>query len=536
MQRMNLLPPSAPVTSASPSGLLRAPGAGSGALGRFIGHFTIGKSNKTAPGSNGPIARALRKYDLAAATQALDKAGSPPHGFFASHHLDQLVGMLALNDTEKLDAWHESGALDPSWQPTNMPGVKSFLKQFPYVTAEFDATSKPIRSAHNLNSEVNFKSTQKPVLCRHLAIYWLTNRPLPDGKFDYRAFNSKENLEKSFSDQNYETFNYYTRNCKESHLVENDDWGKFLTKEFVKLQQPDSASATKRILLLTNTHAMACELKLKDVAGSNPAYVLNFYDPNCTATHRRLRTQDLAGIESVTMEKQMYGRHVIRHYYKDLPLSFAFTIPDDMRKPPADYLPYLHGEPLEGRRFMSRPAQKHYLVNPGYLMHVMGLGFSGELPAIFAAISRLPDSDSQVTVLSSPSEHGLPPLVQAMADQLDKTTSKYTTCVLEMTTLSPQEKIRVLTQWVAFGSPALTGLQIALGLNCASVVRAFTRTVLASNALTAAEKRQVLNVRMVGKDEESTLAFIEEVMQSNMEPAIRDGLLEDFRKSAEAPI
>ena len=505
--------------------------------------------------------RALREYDLAAATQALDKAGPPPRKFVFRRHQDRLIGMLALNDAPKLDAWHEKGLLHPPLQPVGEPGVKNFLKQFSHRKLKAGRSKMPY-----LNGQVAFKNTRDKIVCRHLAVYWLLHRPLlENGKIDYASLGNKKNLQKAFEGENQNAFDYYTNNCTNSHLVENDKWGNFLATQFQEMQHMDGGAEPKRVLVCSEKHVMACELTIKRSADGQPTYAVDFYDPNLVATHRRVRTKDLATVESLSMVRLINQKRLTNLYYKNQSRSIAFIISDSTPRPvPADTrfeagsrmttkVSIDAKETIANRQLSSRPvvdashtplfsslekkAQAKSLVDSNYVYHIVMEGFSGELPHVFAEISKMPDVDMQVKALSKPSNGRVPFLATLTVLGYEHTVAAYTSGVLALETLSGDQKTSILSQRSTYRRrKKMTGLQIALAADKPNAVGRFTRLVLASQLLTTDQKCRILNTEVNGENlvhirpfgtpcSSAETAFVKAVNESGIAPELRARLL-----------
>ena len=557
MKRMNLPTAGAHAGALQVSEAVGCRSSRAGPLQRLMGRFSIGKSANAGPIPVGPIVQALNDHDIEGATRALNKAGSAPRKLNITKHQDRLVGMLALNDTQKLAVWHGRGLLHPRLQSETAQGLKTVLKQFSYRKVE-PGQKKLVQ----LNGAAEFHTTKERILCRHLATRWLLHRPvLENGKIDYATFSSKENLQEVFKEENQLAFEYYKNNCTNAHLVENGKWGTFLAGQFREMQSTDGGAKPKRILIGSESHAMACELTIKKNGEGSPTYAVNFYDPNATASHRRVRTQDLAEIQCLTMRRQINHRGVTNAYFKDQSLTMAFVISDQMAQPAASDRPVTslnaniiggETEAIANRKFSSRPVLDHLntpalsgsgkkpdagLVLGNYLYHVMREGFSGEVPSTLEAISKTSDSEKQVAILTKARSNGIPTLEIAMTLGYEQSVAAYTSGVLAMDTLSGEQKATVLSQRSKGRKPlASTGFQGALALDQTGVVHAFTRIVLASDALSPDQKCHVLNVK-AGKScflppcipferpSGAAKAFIDAVNQSGLAPELRWRLL-----------
>jgi hypothetical protein len=334
MKRMNLhapLPSSRPDSSAVSQ---QGPAKREGVVSRLAGCFSAGASASKRPEHVGPITQALQAHDIDAATKALDINGRQPAFSSLNRQRDRAIGMLALNETKPFEDTHQKPALRAARLLAREPGVKSMLKEFSYLS------NKPGRDVRkNNNFKVDFAGTQEKIVCRHLATYWLMDRPVTaNGKIDYSILRDKMKLKDAFDPEDASAYNYYTRSSP-INLVENNRFGNFLKSQFQEMAFTDSASKPKRILVSTGVHAMACELKMKEGDDGHPVYTVNFYDPNTTASHRRVRTQDLARIESVTMAQLINDPQRMNEYYPEgKSLSHALVIPEELPRPTPEQL------------------------------------------------------------------------------------------------------------------------------------------------------------------------------------------------------
>ena len=467
----------------------------------------------------GPIARALMHYDLPAARAALKKFNRSPMFFRVKRDEDRLIGMLALNDTASLAAWHQKGLLEQALATVTAPGIKSQLKQFPYTSV------KPGRNPLlNLNGKVNFRGTQTKIVCRHLAVHWLLDKPLNEaGKISYRPFQSAENLQKTVARASDALYEHYITHSAEAHLVANDEWGTFLARQFREMEESQGVSAPKRFLLNSENHAMACELKIKLDQDSASVYVVHFYDPNSTGTHRRIRTEDLASIEAISMADLINNRRRTASYYRNQSLTLAFAVSDAMPRPVPNtrksrglFVSWnetgrvvSQPEGIMHRTLFSKPTAPHQATSNGspdinaisggrvdqnYLYLLLDGRFTGELPNAFAEIAKIPDTKRQFEIFSAAGAMGLSGFALAMQSGYTDTVKAYVRGLLESATLSSGEKTSILSREfpkAGYGS----GLWCALGWGRTQTVTAFIEAVIASPALSPAQKRTVLETR-----------------------------------------
>jgi hypothetical protein len=334
MKRMNLDVPVSGTRADAAADSPQDPAMRQGAMARLAGRFAAAASSLKPTKRPGPITKSLQDHDIDAATKALGNKGSRPVFATWSRQRDQVIGMLALNETKYLEHLHQRQALGAVKFMAREPGVKSMLKEFSYLS------NKPGRSRWRYNNgKVDFAGTKEKIVCRHLATYWLMDRPITaDGKIDYCTLSDKKKLKNAIDPRDEAAFNYYVRSSP-INLVENNRWGNFLKAQFQEMAHTGDVSKPKRILVTSQEHAMACELKIKQGADGHPVYTFNFYDPNTTASHRRVRTQDLARIETLTMAQLINAPRRMNEYYEEgETVSHAFVIPEEMPRPTPEQL------------------------------------------------------------------------------------------------------------------------------------------------------------------------------------------------------
>lgn len=301
---------------------------------RVFGRFAEIMSGPASVEKPHAIQSALLRYDLTAAALALNTPEKKSRFSALKFQENRLIGLLALDEREMLDRLYEHGMLETALRATHKPGLKTFLKQFPYLS---DKSGRSVW--RNNNCKVKFSDKNEEIVCHHLAAHWLMNRPLlENGKIDYSVFLDRKKLKQAFNAGNAHQYAYYLHNhCIENHRVNHDDWGKFLMMQFGAMHSINSDIAPKRMLIATINHAMACELKIKQGADGLPVYSMNFYDPNISGSHLRVRSQELTDFRFLSMAKLMNNPARMTSYFEtrshsqvyvmasDAPLSFART-------------------------------------------------------------------------------------------------------------------------------------------------------------------------------------------------------------------
>lgn len=129
--------------------------------------------------------------------------------------------------------------------------------------------------------------------CRELSVLWERsfNECDPDdgcsGKPDYRHFLSVERLEAHAPRDIVAITN--RRDHAEVQFVDGVDWGRWIAAASRSMEA--NGRAQRSILVQSPNHVMAMGLRIK-ATDQGPAYVVKFYDPNRTVTHRRAQAAD----------------------------------------------------------------------------------------------------------------------------------------------------------------------------------------------------------------------------------------------------
>jgi hypothetical protein len=164
------------------------------------------------------------------------------------------------------------------------------LKRKPYWPAR---RSTEIR----LNCKADFpEKKDSKIECRHLVTQWIGMFLLSgNNKPDYAQLGTIEAIQKHVP-RNAEQIHIASPRQGGPYVVSRADWGAQVAMQFESmLARKETASALET---RTSGHAMAVGLKIKKVQG-RCIYVVLFYDPNRTATHRRARFDDIADVEGL---------------------------------------------------------------------------------------------------------------------------------------------------------------------------------------------------------------------------------------------
>ena len=508
LQRMGIAKPHAAQNKLV--GASHVPGNTAAVKARFAGRFALGFKKKLPPVLETPITKALLAHDLPAAKAALTSSPTPEI-IFLKRNIDHLNGVLALDDQAKLKELHRSGMLESALSSVQAPGTREMLKEYSY------ASHKPGRSSRvALNGAVTFRGSEELIECRHLAMHWLVDRPVgKDGKRDYKRLSSPKTMQAALKKQTDATFTSFRHHCKEAHLVDIDMFGGLLASQFTELAKAGPGAPPRRMLILSDSHAMACELKFKQDQSGHPVYAVSFYDPNLTATHRRVRLGDLKSVEALSMHDLINDPRLVAEYYGGQSLAMVMVVPDEGAAiGSSSSTPRLASEATGKRQLTSGPERLEHAVGAGteganvaplpdisanHLFQLLDNNFIGDLPQAFKQIDAMPDVEQQVAVLAAVNSQGVPALAKLFVGGDDNTqaVSMFATAVLSSEVLSSSQKTELLM--ARLPEPVATrGFLVALVYGQTEVVTAFMHLVLNSPALSPEEKCSLLEARATG--------------------------------------
>jgi len=453
---------------------------------------------------------ALRDYDLPRARNILDNAlkiyppdlNSPPDETDADAVIKLweesaelgveaiLDTMLALGD-DKLERYRSgAGAQDsktimdalltqkgealnsilhyPLEKGIRHSALRDYLKQFPYYS------SKPERQdLAELNCQVDFKDNpEQKIDCKHLAFAWLTKVRDKNGKPDYGMLKDAGQIQENIPYRIEDEFNAFLANATEVHMVENKAWGRFTADQFREIEDrmEKGKPPIKRMLVHSGSHAMAVEFRVKEQAGRK-SYAQNFYDPNLTNVHKRIRFDGMHCHEAHSLDRLLDGSSAYHAYYGESEtVSMAYVVPDD------DNAAVAAGAGNPGRCLSS--SLDGINIDASVLFHLLKGGFDGELDKIANRLlnSILQHPDQAAYFLAAKNVDNIPGFYWALQEGHVNAVTAFAGIVLQ-SGLDAEQQIELLSAKNDDGFP---GLYIALQENKPDAVRAFVECVFRS--------------------------------------------------------
>jgi hypothetical protein len=394
-----------------------------------------------------PITEALLHYDLDAASKALKKTRFPFLGYREKHQ-DQLVGMLALDHSSRVKLWNKTLVMRGARAKLPEGALKNATKSSLYYSQKPERNQLKI-----LNGRARFDNDKKDkIVCRHLTLYWLKEREFrEDGKVDYRVLGSKKLIKQSITDiEKLDKDHLQIKNfSKEINHLKCKDFGVLLSTQFEKMRDSVPPVQAKRMLVNPKGHAIGLELKIKQEADGSPAYVVNFYEPNTTASHHRIRTTDLEKIKGLSMSKLVHPIFSKVSIYKDNAEVRVFAMLDkaDFDNPRLTYrdIGLLH---YEGKEIPIR--------HPECFDLILRENWIGDIQAAFTQIAQEPNADRQMHLMNARDSTGRPALFRALgSNSVDtlNTAKAFMEGVLSSTALSSDQKTTLLNSGFEGQSP-----------------------------------------------------------------------------------
>jgi ShET2 enterotoxin, N-terminal region len=404
-----------------------------------------------------PLMDALDRFDLVTAHRLYEReaAGRSPAEVWRTAALhrrhDLLLAVLVLHRHQGIERrlWEtpREGSLNGELQRVLTgnfaPSLVDYVKQRPYYS------ERPERiTQQNLNCELQFIQSPQPevIACRHLAIAWLLQIEA-SGKPDYEILGDKTLLPQHVGFATQDLFRRMAENAP-VRLVPLADWGAFIAAQLAEIAA-SGGPQSRRFFINSNTHALACELKVKP-GPNGPRYVANVYDPNITAAHKRTASPSLQRFEALQASDLVRNAQSMAAYFAgEEEATVLWAPPDGVESLP----PRVPGGDPERR--VGGPVP---LPTASVVFRLMHIGAAGSLRDLLPAFADLAESDPQLaaTVLEGRQADGTPALHIGMQYGLVHAVQAYAALVATMVPdLDPDDHIRLLAAHQPNGTPAL---------------------------------------------------------------------------------
>lgn len=248
--------------------------------------------------------------------------------------------------------------------------------------------------------------SKEMVECRHLSLTWAAQLDAA-GKPDYAAFSSKDAIKKNVPPESEALFFQLLTSAPEAHLVPLTGWGEFVASQ-LKLLEATGGPAARQLVVNSGNHSMALELKVKQ-GGDGPRYVAKFYDPNLTATHKRVASNSIAQFETLKVSDLLKKNSLLQTYFGKESVAMVIAVPPGGPAP----LPPPPGNDPERRLAGPVPPLDESVMCP-----LLSLGFAGTLRDIKDQVTELAsrDPDKAERLLSARASDGTSGLALALGD------------------------------------------------------------------------------------------------------------------------
>lgn len=397
------------------------------------------------------------------------------------------------------------------------------IKQFPYYS------EKPGRvTDENLNGEVKFPDGghqgHDTIFCRQLAPTWAL-QVLTTGKPDYDAFRSRTALQQNVPSSMQLLYERLLTGAPENRLVPLADWGPFAARQ-LRAMEAAGDTPSKVMLFSSGSHVMAMELKIKPEA-SGPRYVGNFYDPNLTAAHKRIASDDLQRFEKLRLDDLLPYPHSRDEYFRGesvvsvtgIPPGGESAIPplkiggDPERRitgelPPLDetVMHHLMSGGFAGTLRDIQPAFAELAKKSPYNASSLLAGRAGDVPGLFTAMMagqahvvhafreliQLVPAYRHAWLLAAQSGNNVPAVRAAAAFDHAPAVRAFVDCVAA-TSLPPAEQVKLLAGRAAPKDIPLLGMAMVQGH--LATVNAYLGGIAAHPGLSAEIKAELLSLR-----------------------------------------
>ena len=410
-------------------------------------------------------------------------------------------------------------------------------KNGPYYSAKRDENI-------DLNCKVDSSdSNNERIVCRHLGSYWRELFTQGGGKVDYRQLATLEAIRSNVSAEKYHKAHLAPGVVS---LVENQYWGRVILELFRDMQ--NNGDTLQTIEIDTADHVMALGLKIKPASGGHK-WVIQFYDPNHTATHKRAEyaANNQKDIEKLTagnfLAKEDLSEGGVSAFIERHPLRSISTIkhlPDNLLQPMVIH----HAMKRNLTDILQRVAEKLKVssLGAGEMEKLLAAKNEDGIPGLYMALqdgyadtirvySEIVQqaklrSELRMELLSAKNEDGTPGFYIALHDGYAEAVKEYGDIVLQAG-LEPKLTMELLASKDENGTP---GLSYALNNGNTVAVQAFGEIVLQAK-LDPERVRELL----ASKDEDGTPGLycaLQEghagVVRAYVEIVLRAGLSSEY--------
>ncbi|MHA1067221.1 ShET2/EspL2 family type III secretion system effector toxin [Enterobacter ludwigii] len=317
------------------------------------------------------------------------------------------------------------------------------IKYTPYFSTRGDASL-------NLNDVVESASGDM-IVCRHLAPYWEEAfAGAEKHKVDYSRFDNEDALHSEISTEKY---NEMFAAPFIAQMAANNEWGNVIADTFTDMQK--CGNSVKTLVIYTTNHVMALGLKIKCSPKGGDKWVIQFYDPNRTATHVRAAFPGDMPDRISTIRK----------------LEAGDFLPDDELE---DYDLLNNGvsvfrERNKAASISSTSRQPREVLHPQVMYHALYFGLTDTLQTIAEQLKKSSLlSDEKVELLVAKSGEGVPGLYVALEKGRADAIKAYGR-MLNESGLTPE----VIAELLAIQGPNGPGLHMALQQGHADAILAY---------------------------------------------------------------
>lgn len=179
------------------------------------------------------------------------------------------------------------------------------------------------------NGKAPFINGNGVIVCRHSSAQFVIDTlSNPKGKVNFRQFSTEQSLTNHVLPESEQIYNKLRYQAKQIHLIPNDNFGAFLSTQF--LQMEADHVFVRACLIESSSHAMAFSLRIKTNSAGKKIYGVQFMEPNIgeaspihsqNTNHHHLATQML---RNYIKNKQNYS-----FYYKKTEDEYSLVFVHD---------------------------------------------------------------------------------------------------------------------------------------------------------------------------------------------------------------
>ncbi len=240
--------------------------------------------DEPAPGSNPAQHPLPSKTTL---SHAISSLFISPENFLSALY-NQVINFLSTKQVEslRLVGIGKNGLPNPvrlvGYTPIDIDKVSPYVKisgPYKFPPTSLNCTVPFEGNSDNIPVPIGNEEYKGFIVCRHTAAQFIKDTlSNPNGKVDFRKFSTPKELASHVKPEAEQTDKYVHSRAKQIQLIDNNQFGVFLAKQFVQMEKENIS--VRAMAIDSHGHSMAAGLHIKSYQDGSKNYSVQYMDPN----------------------------------------------------------------------------------------------------------------------------------------------------------------------------------------------------------------------------------------------------------------